>query len=213
MKMVTKKKPDAKVPAAIARSCKPETIAQMALDPSVNGSAVVSAYQANIVGSDVDRGLVMAGLDYASEMVNAGDLKSLEAMLVCQATALQSIFTSLAKKAQVQQQLHHFDSILGLALKAQAQSRATISELVDLKYPRQATFVKQANIAQGPQQINNGDAAPARMEQIEGPQIKLLDGNNNGSPKLDIRAKTATARGNPAMEAVGKVHRAAKPRR
>ena len=45
-----------------------------------------------------------------------------------------------------------------MALKAQAQIRATNSALVDLKYPRQATFVKQANIAHGPQQVNNGTA-------------------------------------------------------
>ena len=39
--------------------------------------------------------------------------------------------------------------------RSQAQSRATIQAVVDLKFPRQATFVKQANIANGPQQINN----------------------------------------------------------
>jgi hypothetical protein len=46
-----------------------------------------------------------------------------------------------------------------LALKAQAQSRATIQALIELKYPKQTNFVKQANIANGHQQINNGQAA------------------------------------------------------
>ena len=77
-------------------------------------------------------------------------------MLVSQATALQTVFTSLVCRAQVQTQQWHLEAFMRLAFKAQAQSRATISALVDLKYPRQATYVKQANIANGPQQVNNG---------------------------------------------------------
>lgn len=46
-----------------------------------------------------------------------------------------------------------------LALKAQVQSRARISALVDLQYSGQAKFVKQVNIAHGQQQVKNG--APA----------------------------------------------------
>ena len=74
------------------------------------------------------------------------------------------IFVSLAHRAQTQQLQKHLKSFLRLALKAQAQSRTTISALVELKYPRQATFVKQANIAHGPQQINNGAAAVANPD-------------------------------------------------
>lgn len=57
---------------------------------------------------------------------------------------------------QEQQYQRNLEAFLGLALKAQAQSRATILTLVDLKYPRQVAFVKQANIANGAQQMNNG---------------------------------------------------------
>ena len=74
--------------------------------------------------------------------VKGEDLHTLEAMLISQATALQTMFTSLALRAQEQEYQKHLESLLGLALKAQAQGRATISALVDLKYPRQATFVK-----------------------------------------------------------------------
>lgn len=45
--------------------------------------------------------------------------------------------------------------------KVQAQSRATVSALVDLKYPRHATFAKQVNIAHGPQKVSNGAAPPS----------------------------------------------------
>ena len=60
-------------------------------------------------------------------------------------------------------------------MKAQAQSRATISALVDLKYPRQATFVKQANIAHGPQQVNNFDSSGALREQYAQARTRTED--------------------------------------
>jgi hypothetical protein len=150
-------------------------------------------------------------------------LHALEAMLINQATALQTIFTSLARRAQDQQYQKNLEAFLGLALKAQAQSRATISALVDLKYPRQATFVKQANIANGPQQVNNGTAAGAISEQYaqarthagkSAPeQNKLLEANH-GQPgkRMDTRAAQTAERSYQAVETVEQVNRAKKPR-
>jgi len=45
---------------------------------------------------------------------------------------------------------------LRLALKAQAQCRTTVETLVEMKNPRPVAFVSQANISNGPQQVNNG---------------------------------------------------------
>ena len=42
-----------------------------------------------------------------------------------------------------------------MALKAQSQCRATLETLATIKNPP-AVFARQANIAQGPQQVNNG---------------------------------------------------------
>ncbi|MFC7460596.1 hypothetical protein ACFQU0_09170, partial [Hydrogenophaga defluvii] len=151
------------------------------------------------------------------------------AMLIGQATALQTIFVSLAKRAHHQQYQRHLEAFLGLALKAQAQSRATIQALIDLKFPRQATFVKQANIAHGPQQVNNGiqqvssetqqnvsrpeGATRALENQTE--QNELLEGGTHvrGThtiTHMDARAAAAAARGNPAMEALAASHRTKK---
>jgi hypothetical protein len=44
---------------------------------------------------------------------------------------------------------------LRLALKAQAQSRATLETLAEMKFPNPATFVRQQNVALQ-QQVNNG---------------------------------------------------------
>ena len=138
----------------------------------------------------------------------------MEAMLIGQATALQTIFTSLARRAANQEHLRQYETFLGLALKAQSQSRATLSALVDLKYPRQATFVKQANITKGPQQVNNGAAptgAISHAEEFKTEQNKLLEGKSHERTCLDSGTTPAAKRRHQAVEAVGKVHRAKKP--
>ena len=80
---------------------------------------------------------------------------SIEAMLVGQAQALQTIFVTLGRMAASKTQLPQYTAFINMALKAQSQSRSTIQTLIELKYPKQATFVKQANIAHGLQQVNN----------------------------------------------------------
>ena len=100
---------------------------------------------------------------------------------------------------------------MNLALKAQAQSRATIQALIELKYPKQDTFVKQANIANGHQQINNNQNsrdintpvhphAPGHAKAIENQPNELLSEMNNAT--LDTSGTTTTSRANKAMAAV-----------
>lgn len=223
-----KVKPAAADPNALPVARAPEQTLEQALSrtairPSINGASVIKAYQGNLLGKDVDLSELVQGLSDSCKRVNDGDLSTLEAMLVSQATALQTIFASLARRAQSQEYQKNLEAFLGLALKAQAQSRATISALVDLKYPRQATFVKQANIANGPQQVNNGGAAgtvPAQYAQAHAhagksvpEQNKLLEADH-GQPggRMDTRAAQKAKRSNQAVETVEPVHRAKKPR-
>ena len=191
-------------------------IAAAAVMPAVNAAIVMDAYQANIVGSDVNLMALIESLQESTDKAKAGDLSNLEAMLIGQATALQTIFTSLARRAAHQEYQKHLEAFLGLALKAQAQSRATISALVDLKYPRQATFVKQANIAHGPQQVNNGNTqagALSHAQESKPLQNELLEDASYGSTQLDTRATATPARSDTTVEAVAAVHRAAKQQR
>ena len=193
-----------------------ENRARMALSASTNSAAVIHSYQGNIAGKDTDMQLLVDGLRDTFSEVKTGDLSGLEAMLISQATALQTIFTSLARRAANQEHLRQYEAFLGLALKAQAQSRATISALVDLKYPRQATFVKQANIAHGPQQVNNGstpDATQSHAQEIKPLQNELLEDSSHGSTQMDTRATSTPARSRTAVETVEAVHRAAKRQR
>jgi len=133
----------------------PKGKGKLALIPSVNGGSVIESFQNNVMGKDADLSAMIEMLEQSILQVGKGDLSGLEAMLVCQANALQTIFTSLARRASSQESLPLFQAYMGLALKAQSQSRSTISALVDLKNPKQATFVGQANMTTGPQQVNN----------------------------------------------------------
>jgi hypothetical protein len=96
-----------------------------------------------------------------------------------------------------------------MALKAQAQSRATISALVDLKYPRTTVIAKQANVANGPQQVNVGDTAAhsahtrthAHGDETESAPIKKLEVSNG--KWLDAGTQSTAIGADPLMEAVG----------
>ena len=85
----------------------------------------------------------------------------------------------------------------------------------------QVAFVKQANISNGPQQVNNGTPPKAltnqyaqartHAEQIKPEKNKLLE-ENYGQPgqRMDARAAQTTKRSHPAVAAVEQVHRAKK---
>jgi len=90
-------------------------------------------------------------------------------------------------------------------LKAQSQCRTTLETLATIKNPSAVAFVRQANIAAGPQQVNNG-MQPSSARENEIPPSKLLEPING--QRLDTGAALAPRRANQAMEAVGVVNRA-----
>ena len=86
-----------------------------------------------------------------------------------------------------------------------------------------ATFVKQTNIANGPQQVNNGaevGADPAQDEQTGMHAEKFAIEQNrslevdHGQPgqRMDTRAAQAAERSHQTVETVEQVHRTEKPR-
>lgn len=120
-----------------------------------NAAAVIGTFSEREFGN-FDLDILMDTLEGAHRRIAAGDPSDMEAMLLAQAQALQSIFTTLAIRAcQLLGNYREFDVFLRLALKSQSQCRNTLQTLVSMKNPRQVAFVSQANIAHGPQQINN----------------------------------------------------------
>ena len=166
------------------------------------------------MGADVDLMEMVNVLTENARQTQDGDLSHLEAMLLSQATGLQTIFTSLAKRAQVQTSQRNLEAFLGLALKAQSQSRATIATLVDLKFPRQVAFVKQTNFSHGTQQVNNHlePGAGSRTKEMQSHQTKLYVGHNDGGTTMDTRATTAAVGSHPALQDMAVLHGADKRR-
>jgi hypothetical protein len=192
-----------------------EAAGRAALRPEINTLLVVDAFKGGFVGEDADLSLVMRHLEKSVQDINSGDLTHLESMLLAQATTLQTLFTCFTTRAAKQQHLPNYQAFMGMALKAQAQSRSTIQTLVDLKSPKHPTFVKQANISQGPQQINNGNTEPFTTSRVEHPstvKIKLKERNHEQAKTIgvDTRAPRAPSRTDPAMETMGKVNRTQK---
>jgi hypothetical protein len=142
-----------------------------------------------------------------AQRVKNGDMRDVEAILVSQATVLNSLFAELVRRSSVNFSGQYFDAgerYLKMAYKAQNQCRMTLETLSTIKNPP-VVYAKQANIAHGPQQVNNGPASATRTEEHETAQNKLL-GVPNEQP-LDPGAAGAAGAGYPQMETVGKVHR------
>jgi hypothetical protein len=141
------------------------------------------------------------------EKVKAGDLSGLEALLTAQATALDSIFTEMARRAALNMGTHiePTEVYFRLAFKAQSQCRATVETLAEIKTPRHVSFVKQANIAHGHQQVNNGMTPAHGNNSIQ--SNELSGASNELLP--DTRASQAESRVNPPVEALAEIHRAA----
>ena len=147
---------------------------------------------------------MVEGLREKTKKVQDGDMHSVEAMLYGQAMTLQTMFTNLARRAANQEYLKQFQTHMTLALKAQAQCRSTLEALAQVKNPM--PYIKQANIASGPQQVNNGQStqyaqAHAPAENSQPLQNKLLEHQHGDT--LEFGAQGAAGRANPHMATVG----------
>jgi hypothetical protein len=137
--------------------------------------------------------------------VKDGDMSSVERLLVTQAVALNTLFGECTRMVgkNMGNYLPATEAYMRMALKAQQQSATTLKILGEIKNPRQVAFIKQANVANGPQQVNNGTQPPAREEKTI-PSNELLE--HQHGEWMDAGATSAAGRGDQAMEAVGAVH-------
>jgi hypothetical protein len=75
-------------------------------------------------------------------------------MLYSQARALQAVFVDALLQVKKHEWFSTSEAFMRMALKAQSQCQATLETLAQIKNPA-VLFARQANIAQGPQQVNN----------------------------------------------------------
>lgn len=232
--MAAKKKPTTTPTEPKGEQAKPH---QILLMPSAQNAIAMEAW--GKFAGEIDVSELVTDLQERTDVMKGGNMGSVESMLYGQAMTLQTIFTSLARRSALNagEYINASETYMKLALKAQAQCRATLETLSIVKNPM--PYIKQANIAQGPQQVNNAyssasghrDAPTARtLENSASPvlstqyalagthaansetqQSKLLE-DSHGGTYLDTGTTAATARSNPALETVEQVHRAEKPR-
>lgn len=177
--------------------------AALTTSPELAAYRVVKAAEANSgLGDLLDTPALLAELREQATRARAGTTAAQEAMLVNQAVALQSLFARLAERAMGNTEVTPFEANMRMALRAQSQCRATIETLALLRNPP-VVYAKQANIANGPQQVNNGPA-PARKSEIKPNELshahELLP---------DRRASSAASGAYPPAQNMGKIDGAA----
>jgi hypothetical protein len=166
--------------------------------------------------------LILALRDQVS-LVNEKNLDRGTAMLTTQAHTLDALFHTLIRRAIRQEGLPQFEAFMKFALRAQSQCRATWEAISVIQNPPIAGYVGQANIASGPQQVNN-ETRPSASFDTNTRERARARGNQNQPGRvlehtqhepdkwLDPRA-TATATGaDPAVEAVEAFNGAKNPR-
>jgi len=144
----------------------------------------------------------------SAKATTSGSTKSQEAILAGQIISTNALYTDLAIMARqnLDKGLDVFERLIRLALKAQSNCRATAETLAAMQNPS-AVFARQANIANGPQQINNGPVRAARLaraKKSDSTPNKLLEAHGE---QLDSGAPSATSNGNQELATVGAIDR------
>lgn len=185
------------------------SIARGITRPEVGAASTSSYFNPLAKGADINA--LVAEMRRQSKLVNDGDLTRAEAMLMSQAHSLDAIFNEFCKRAALNmgEFLPAVETYMRMALKAQSQCRATLQTLGEIKAPRSIAFIRQANVANGPQQVNNGPTLPPR-EQPPDSTNELLEASNG--EWLDTGTTRASGATDSAMAAVGEIDGAEKRR-
>jgi hypothetical protein len=172
--------------------------AKLALRPTINAAAVIECLGKDAF-ADLDVGTLAAVMGDTLKDIHGNDLQRCESMLFAQANALQTVFTAMTRRASAQTYLKQCQAFWAIALKAQNQCRMTLETLAMIKNP--PVFARQANIAHGPQQVNNGTpppaATPSRAENSQTAQSKLLEVTHG--ERLDTQTAGTAGATDPAM--------------
>ena len=179
---------------------KSEKLAALATDGALT-AITLQAYSGG--GKELGVTELLAAMRKAGDETVAGELGRFERVLTNQFLTLDALFNNLAQRSGRQESFKGIEVLMRLALKAQSQARATAETLSVIKNPM--PYIKQANIAHGHQQVNNGQQATGAGSFQSG-QNKLLEAQHGNT--LDIGATATAGRADQALETVGAVHRA-----
>lgn len=172
--------------------------------PELHSFRVIKSAEEPGLASQIDTPGLMAALKEQIQAVNTGDLRHAEAMLISQATALQTLFSRLTERAMAQDFLQTMEPLLKLALRCQNQSRQTLETLATVRNPP-LVLAKQANFGANVQ-VNNGTGAPCAGKN-ENERNQLI--SEDYGTTMDSSGATAPIGIDPAMETVGALDRTA----
>lgn len=186
-----------------------------ALGSNVRAAVTLQSYSKPQFG-DLDLTGLVDELGAQTKAVQAGNLDTAEEMLLAQAHTLQAVFHELTRRAGMNmgEYISAAETYMRLALKAQSQCRATLETLAAIKNPSPVTFVRQANVAHGPQQVNNGvqpAAESSRARESENQPNKLLEQQHG--ERLDAGEAQAAVGADSRLATVGEFHGSENPGR
>ena len=176
-----------------------EKLAALATDGALT-AITLQAYSGG--GKELGVTELLAAMRKAGDETVAGDMGRFERVLTHQFLTLDALFNNLAQRSGRQDSFKGIEVLMRLALKAQSQARATAETLALMKNPM--PYIRQANIANGPQQVNNGQSATGAGNFQTAPN-KLLEADHG--ERLDFGAQAAAGRADPAMATVEAKHR------
>lgn len=195
----------AKGAAKDSRDMTPDELAAVAvMRPGINAGVVAARF--NPLGAPAPEEFAQC---VEAETTRADSTGASERMLLAQAHALDAMFAGLSVRAaaNVGTYMDAAETYLKLALRAQNQCRMTLESLAAIKNPP-VIFAKQANIAGGHQQINNGDAVPvARGDETAKPQPELSRLTHD-TESLDYGTSAAAIGSHPTLATLEAQHRA-----
>ena len=178
-----------------------EKLAALATDGALT-AITLQAYAGG--GKELGVTELLTAMRKAGDETVAGDMGRFERVLTHQFLTLDALFNNLAQRSGRQDSFKGIEVLMRLALKAQAQARATAETLALIKNPM--PYIRQANIANGPQQVNNGSfqnstRTRASAAKTQTPPNELLEHQHGNT--LDIGAQAAAGRANKKLETVG----------
>jgi hypothetical protein len=184
-------------------------MAELGLSPILTNTNTTRTFSKAMAG-ELDITEAFTVMHEKTSAVRAGNLAALEETLTAQTVALDAIFNEMARRAALNmgEYINATEIYLRIGLKAQAQCRATVQTLFEMKNPQPVAFVKQANISHGPQQVNNTTTTvpPASRAEIPTDQSNELLGLHH-EQRLDTGTKGTAGDAHSQLETVGAVKR------
>lgn len=167
--------------------------AQVVLSSHGAAATTIASIQESRIAMGDDLTHVAMLLKSQSESKDTG-----EKMLKTQSITLDLAFNQLLDRAVRHSDLKVSEQLMKLAFKAQAQCRANLTAISDIRHPKITNHIGQVNHASGPQQVNNeadtrgGKCETGKINQIKTPN-ELTEGLTDDVLQ-DIRAPAGSKR-------------------